>query len=196
MKLCNHTKHTSSLEDPVVLNVQHFDETEAITSQAGEVTQFAECPWRFLTSILSELKKHKKKYFLNLCITGTSFFVQEYSHLSQLFNLALCFTPLCILRVSFLGDVLSHEWHTNIVPPALWDSYLSTLSEYPFWYIHACISHIYSVFSFTSVSSVWVLFIFFRTFIFTLITLELLIYIFLLMVFFYIEAYVFLNFSF
>ena len=44
LKLCNHTKHASTLEDPVVLNVQHFDETKAIRSQACEVTQFAEFP--------------------------------------------------------------------------------------------------------------------------------------------------------
>ena len=48
-------------------------------------------------------------------------------------------------------------------------------------YIRTCISHIYSVFSFfLSVSTVWFLCILFRTFIFTLITMELLIFFFLL----------------
>ena len=66
-------------------------------------------------SLQSFLNGSWPPYFLNLCITGTSFLVREYSHLSQLLNLASCFTPLCILRVSFLVDVLSHEWHSNIV---------------------------------------------------------------------------------
>ena len=49
----------------------------------------------------------------------------------------------------------------TLFPPALWDLYLGALSEYPFWYIHTCISHISSFCSFISVSSVWFLCIFF-----------------------------------
>ena len=87
-----------------VLNVQHFDEPGAISSQAGEVTPFAEFPWRFLTSMLSELLHYRHlvlsvRVFSFVTITQFGFMLH----------------PLCVLRVSFLVDVLSHEWHTNIV---------------------------------------------------------------------------------
>ena len=68
------------------------------------------------------------------------------------------------------------------------------LSDYPFWYTHICICHIFSVFSFMSVYSLWFLCISFRKFVFTLITLELLIFIFLLMDFYDFVSYVFPSF--
>ena len=138
---------------------------EAISSQVGEVTKFAEFPWSFLTSILSEFVHYRHlvlsvRVFTFVTITQFGFMLHGFMHSKSIF--------LC-------------GWHTNIVSTRSLANIFSGLSEYPFWYIHTFISHMSSVFSFISVSSVWFLCILFRTFIFTLITLELLIFFFLLM---------------
>ena len=75
---------------------------KATSSQAGEVTQLAELPWRFLPYMLSELVHYKHLVLSAKVIT----FVTITQH---------CFTRLCILRVSFLVHVLSHESHSNVI---------------------------------------------------------------------------------
>ena len=86
--------------------------------------------WNQRPLVVRKVKSHSRQSFLggscppcflNLCIAGTLFLVQELSHSSQLPNSALCLTTLCILRVSFLVHVLSHELHSNVVySSSLW----------------------------------------------------------------------------
>ena len=68
-----------------------FMNPEATSSQTGEATQLAEFPWRFLPSMLSEFMYYKHFALSARVIT-----------FDKLFYLRLCFTPLCIIRVSFL----------------------------------------------------------------------------------------------
>ena len=160
---------------------------EATSSQAGEVTQLAVFPWRFLPSMLSELV-HYRHHVLSarvitfVTLTQLGFMLHAFMH----------------SRSIFLGACTCYHmsWIPMLFPPALCDFYWSALSEYPFWYIHSRIGHVSSVFSFRSVSSLWFLCFSFRTFIFTLIILELLIFLSLLMDFYDFRANVFANFSF
>ena len=121
---------------------------EATSSQAGEVTQLAVFPWRFLPSMLSELV-HYRHHVLSarvitfVTLTQLGFMLHAFMH----------------SRSIFLGACTCYHmsWIPMLFPPALCDFYWSALSEYPFWYIHSRIGHISSVFSFRSVSSLWFL---------------------------------------
>ena len=157
---------------------------EATSSQAGEVTQLAEFPWRFLPYMLSELVHYKHLVLSARVIT-----------LVTLTQLGFMLHAFMHSRSIFLGACTCYHmsWIPMLFPPALCDFYWSALSEYPFWYIHSRIGHVSSVFSFMSVSSLWFLCFSFRTFIFTLIALELLIFLFLLMDFYDFRSYVFFK---
>ena len=85
---------------------------EATSSQADEVTQLAQFPWRFLPSMLSKLL-HYMHFVLSVR--------------------KITFTPLSILRVSFLVHVFSHESHSNVVSStSLW-FILKYASRVPFF---------------------------------------------------------------
>ena len=61
---------------------------EAISSQAGEVTHFAEFPWRFLTSMLSELYRHlilSARVFTIVTITRFGFMLHAFIHSKSIF---------------------------------------------------------------------------------------------------------------
>ena len=100
---------------------------EATSSQVGKITQLTEFPWRSLPSMLSELVHYRHPILSARVITFVT-----------------------ITLLGFMSRI------TTLFPPALCDFYWSVLSGYPFWYIHTCIGHVSSVFSFTSVSFFYV----------------------------------------
>ena len=133
---------------------------EATSSLSGEVTQLAEFPWRVLPSMLSELVNYRHLFFSAwvitfVTITQLSFMFHTFMHSKSIFLGAFVITWDAFQRPFLRLFVISIE-------------------------VHTCISHVSSVFGFTSVSSLRFLCISFRTFIFTLIALELLIFLILL----------------
>ena len=141
---------------------------EATSSQAGEFTQLVGFPLRFLPSLLSEFV-HYRQLVLS-AITQIGFMRHAFIHSKSSFVGACVITWVLFQRNFLQLFVISIEVLSQITP---FGKYRLT-----------------SVFSFTSVSCLWFLFISFRTFIFTLITLELLILLFLVMDFYDFRSYV------
>ena len=105
-KLCNHIKLTLTLKDPLVLNVQQFDKPEATSSQAGEVTQLTEFPWRFFPSILSELVYYghlvlSERVITFVTISQLVFMLNAFMHSKSTF-LGACFITWVAFHLCFL----------------------------------------------------------------------------------------------
>ena len=80
--------------------------TEATSSQAGEVTQLAEFPWRFLPSMLSELVHYRHLVFSArvitfVIITQLGFVLHTFMHFKRIFLGACVITWVAFQRHFF-----------------------------------------------------------------------------------------------